>query len=253
MDEEERSPKVLRPPSQWHTAIESVAIWTLGDMVAQSESQPRHVSRECGLRGVAKPAIRAQNGTPRAAHEKICADLAQTVGVPVPPVILWTDPTSGNKYSISAWAYKQAMTWNDLQHTVTNEFKENVKSQIAAGIVFHSFVGDTDRHGGNTLINVDRPSSSPEVCFIDHAFSLGHNQEFVNRNFTKVAHPYFPNQLISHEELVHAAEKVEALPKSRVEEIVRRIPEPFLSTPRADIIIDRLCERQSAIRRVLET
>lgn len=253
MDEEEPSSKALRPPSQWHTEVESVAIWTLGDMVAQSESRPRHVIRECGLRGVAKPAIRDQGGTPRAAHEKICADLAQTLGVPVPPVILWTDPTNNNKYSISAWAYKQAMTWNDIQHAVTDDFKERVKSQIAAGIVFHTFIGDTDRHGGNTLINVESSPNSPEICFIDHAFSLGYNQNFVNGNFTKAAHPYYPAPLIGHEELAHIGEKVESLPKRTVEEIVRRIPEPFLSASLADIIIDRLSERQSAIRRVLGT
>lgn len=243
--------EALAPPSEWHASVSAGGVWTLGNLAAQSESKPRHVTRQCGLRGIAKEAIQAGGGTPRAAHEKISADIAQMLGVPVPPVILWTDPLTGDQYSISAWAYKQVMTWDAMVPVMSQEFRDNVAQVVADGIVFHTFIGDTDRHGGNTLINADCSAAFPEICFIDHAFALSHNPAFINGNLGRVAHNYVPPGLTPDAMLALMAKKVESLPANRVADTVRRIPASFLPVDRADVIIRQLLQRQAGISRLL--
>jgi hypothetical protein len=186
-------------------------------------------------------------GTPRAAHEKIAADLARLLGVPVPPVLLWTNQADGSKYSISSWAYKQPNTWDVMAPAMTDLFKENAYKTIGDAIVFHTWVADIDRHAQNTLVDADSSDNNPRICFIDHAFSLSHSQEFGNQTFTRAVHRYVPAGAVDERGLAHMARMIEAMAPESVESVVRRIPEGFLSPTRADIIVRELLRRKAAI------
>jgi hypothetical protein len=74
--------------ASWADLVESGESWSIGLPIGLGESQSFHIDCSEGRRGACKPA-HASNGTPRAAHEKIAADLAYKLHLPVPAVCLW--------------------------------------------------------------------------------------------------------------------------------------------------------------------
>lgn len=104
------TPADLKLAEAWSSRAESPCNWELGDKL-MGESGPNEALNPDGLKAVAKPSVAHNDGVPRAAHEKIAADLAHHVGVPVPSVVLWTNQKSGKDYAISRWAFPECETW----------------------------------------------------------------------------------------------------------------------------------------------
>src|SRR5271169_3978642 len=86
--------------NEWARETLTSETWTLAGPIGTGESGSIHVTSASGRRGACKPAL-AADGTTRAAHEKIAADLAYQVKLSVPACCLWTEPSSGTLYSIS--------------------------------------------------------------------------------------------------------------------------------------------------------
>ncbi len=233
-------------PPDWSFHVECSGVWTLGVPIGRGESQPMHATRADGVRGVAKPALQAQ-GTPRAAHEKIAADLAKDLGLPVPPVILWTDQNTNERYSISAWVCRQPEVWLNQKSHLSEQFKQNCAQMIADISVFHTWIADTDRNDGNTLVDLESTETDPKLLFIDHAFCFTHNPAFNQPIPAKVVHSYYPQQLITQNMLANGVSLVEKMTRDRIEEIVQRVPLPYLSAERSEIIVSELLRRQSVL------
>lgn len=241
----------LISPVDWRLHCACSANWTLGVPVGRGESQPRHATREDGLKGVAKPAIQAGGGTPRAAHEKIAADLACHLGLPVPPVLLWTDPTTRELYAISSWACRQPEVWQNQKGLLSATFVKNCSQFIADITIFHSWIGDTDRNEGNTIVDMESNETDPKLFFIDHAFCFGYNPRFHGHDPAWVTHNYYPAHHIAKTQMSSITDLVEKMQPDLISDVVGRIPDAFLSPDKRSGITQELVRRQSVLRRVL--
>src|SRR5258706_7322047 len=89
--------------ASWAELVETADPWVIGLPIGLGESQSFHIDCSEGRRGACKPA-HAGDGTPRAGHEKIAADLAFRLHLPVPAACLWKEPSNRHLFAVSTWA-----------------------------------------------------------------------------------------------------------------------------------------------------
>jgi hypothetical protein len=236
----------------WADAVETTIGWTLGPAIGTGESGSFHIASPDGKRGACKPAF-AGDTTPRAAHEKISSDLAFQLSLPVPAICLWTNPSDQSRYAISAWAFSQAMTWGEVATRLTPTFMKNAVPAFSAARVFHTWIGDTDHGGnpGNVLVDVASDENNPRVAFIDHAFSMSHVGDFRDGPVRAVPFSYLPGMSIDGEATNKMIGKINQLEATMIENIVRRIPDPFLPAARVDAILAGLLRRRGELSALL--
>jgi hypothetical protein len=186
-------------------------------------------------------------GVPWAAHEKIASDLARIIGVPVPPVILWQAPDNANKFAISAFAFKQALTWGQFLPSMSDVFKDNALNVLAAGHVFHTWICDKDHfnHGGNLLVDGFSTDIRPGLAFIDHACSMSNGWTTKDHPCLPLGSYYLPTFGMPKDVVAHFVKKVQEVPSVEIRRIVRRIAVDFLPVNLADVIEDCLLSRQN--------
>jgi len=226
-------------------------LWTLGAQIGQGEAGSFHGTSDKGGRGACKPAFEA-NGTPRAAHERKAADLALALELPVPAVCLWTSPDTQARFAVSAWAFPQAMTWGEVATRLSAMFMQNAAPTFSAARVFHTWIGDTDHNGnaGNVVVDVSSTDDRPGVAFIDHAFSMSHNQGFDAGAVTGLPLCYVPNGLLNQEATQNMVAAINHLEAKMIENTVTRIPAEFLPPARGEAIIRGLLKRRGELERI---
>jgi hypothetical protein len=126
----------------------------------QTNNRPVQLVNGSGLLGVQKPGDVAPTNSHTAATEKIVADLAAVIGLPVPPVTLWDrgSATAGFQFvSVSAWAFEQPLTWaqDDALFCETT-----IKSVVCE----HAASGD---RSGNRL----RSNEAPAICSLGRHYN----------------------------------------------------------------------------------
>jgi hypothetical protein len=236
---------------QWSRETATSETWTVGDPIGTGESGSINVTSGDGRRGACKPAF-AADGTPRAAHEKIAADLAYQLKLSVPPCCFWTEPASGVRYSISVWAFDQAMKWGEISATLSPTFMQNVAPAFSAARVFHTWIDDQDHHGndGNVVVDVASSNDNPGVAFIDHAFSMSRNPNFASSAVQPLGFHYIPQDLSNADAIAKMCQYINDLGASMIEDIVRRVPAQFLPSQRVDGIIQGLLSRRLELLQV---
>ena len=252
---------ILRfPPAQvdlcasWFDTIETSDPWTEMGAIGEGESEAIRVTNHAGLNGVAKPGKPKTDGVCRAAHEKIAADLAHTLGLPVPPVVLWDrgNEHEANRYlSISAWAFPQAVKWDTAQKMgfLTADLIASAGPAVSAMLVFHTWISDTDRKSDHTQINVDSPEDELGTAFIDHAFSMSYVWKAAD-------HPagacprYMPAPELP-EIMTQTADRIAALAVEEVTRLVNRLPLAYLPQPQRGHILSNLVSRKARLRDIL--
>jgi hypothetical protein len=234
--------------ASWADLVESEDPWSIGLPIGLGESQSFHIDCSEGRRGACKPA-HANDGTPRAAHEKIAADLAYRLQLPVPAVCLWKNPATGDLFAVSAWAFRQVMTWGEVSTRLSSTFMQNAAPAFSAARVLHTWIGDTD-HGGNpgtVLVDIESDEDHPRVAFIDHAFSMSQNAEFASKAALIVPSLYIPDGMSHAPSIKEAIENINQMEATMVETIVRRVPATFLPSDKAEAIISGLLKRRTEL------
>jgi hypothetical protein len=231
----------------WAATVDSPTEWTLLEKLP-CESGARKAISDNNLVAVAKPDA-SLDGLPRAANEKIASDLAHRIGVPVPAVCLWTDKKSKRQYSVSAWAFPQCVSWAGAAHLqkIDENFIEAVRPLISIGWIFHTWIGNTDTHGENVLIDARGSKTEPGIAFIDHAWSLGATWRTENDPMTKAGTVYCGRVSPAPSSLADMASRIRSLNDSDINEIVGRIPSSYLPSDRRRIIIENLLRRREQL------
>jgi hypothetical protein len=232
---------------RWSRETATPDAWTLGLPIGTGEAGSFYISSADGRRGACKPAF--GNNVHRAAHEKIAADLAFNLKLSVPACCLWTDSKSGNRYSISNWAFSQAMMWRDVSAKLSDTYKRNAGPAFSAARVFHSWIADTDHNGndGNVVVDTTRGEESPGIAFIDHAYSMSMNPNFDTAPLQALAHYYIPPAAFDADATAKMVKYINGLEAKMIEDIVRRVPADFLPPDRAEVIITGLLKRRSEL------
>jgi hypothetical protein len=192
---------------------------------------------------VSKPA----KGDGIAAREKIVADLAYLLGLPVPPVTLWN--TGGGTYAaVSAWAFEKPSTWGHVKGSFPGAAAAALVPAMSAMLPFEAWIDAQDRHNdGNVLLTV-ASSGEPLAAWIDYAFSLDYvwNGNLVNACALPQQYPPFgnPDPAVMRE----VAGKIAAVKDEEIERLVKRIPEDCLPKDVAGAICSNLSARRSVVR-----
>jgi hypothetical protein len=239
---------------EWFNLIETNELWNDLGPIGEGESQAIRVCNAAGLVGVAKPGQPKTDDIARAAHEKIAFDLAHTLELPVPPVILWDrgDVHAANRYlSISAWAFKNAMKWDAAQGKgfISDASRASAGEAVSAMRVFHTWISDSDRKSDHTQVDVDSPDGQLGVAFIDHAYSMSYGWKIPNA----VAGPcpaYMPAPEL-RDVMANTADLIAALPESEISRIINRVPVSYLPDGSRAHILANLLFRRRNLRTIL--
>jgi hypothetical protein len=231
----------------WSAKAEAVDEWTLGAPIGRGEAGSVHATSNKGRLGACKLAF--QGDMPRGAHERIAADIARALGLPVPPVCLWVNPVTAIAYSISAWAFAQALTWGEMKNQLSAVFMQNVAATFSAARVFHTWIGDTDHNNndGNVVVDVTATEQAPGFAFIDHAFSMSYTNGFDSAPLAVVPPSYIPAPQLDALATAGMVRAINDLAPDFIDNTVTRIPTAFLPQARGQAIIRGLMKRRTEL------
>ena len=223
------------------------------DIKWASENGPIQVVNAAGLRGVQKPGHDHPRNPHTAATEKIVADLAHALKLPVPPVTLFDRGpaiTQPPRYvAISAWAYDDVLTWGQADPSVTEEQRAALAVWASAMLPFESWIAADDRHNPGNMLVGTAPDGTIVGAWIDYAFSL---DLFWRGNLVEPCHvgKMYPPVAAQPDPaaMKEVAERISAMENATVEEIVNRVPAEYLPRASADNIVRNLLARRASVR-----
>lgn len=247
------APLTQNADQSWSSCLSSGDEWKLTGEQWATNTGPIGVENAAGLKGVQKPGNNLQPQLYIAATEKIVADLAHFLQLPVPPVTIWDRGLGAGDprfVAVSAWAQVGVLQWQQVMMTVTPEQQMALCPAASAMVPFETWIGAQDRqNGGNMLVAVDS-SGAVQGYWIDYAFSLNHSW-VGNKHHTCQVAPMYPSVGSVDDAVVRdVTAKIMALSDATITEIVNRIPEECLPRPIADIILDNLLGRRASLARV---
>jgi len=246
-------PQVEHLAQLWRHQVLTTSSWAqVGDPVPGAESEPFFVRSTDGFAGLAKPGTSEPpvRHHPRAAHEKIAADLAYELGLPVPPVILWQ--RGRQSMSISGLAFPRALPWGAIPPSLRGQLLPRLSAVASAMATFDSWLANMDRQNdGNLLLSEDDSVTPPilRVAYLDFANSMAYRWAQKERWKLDDAVACYPDSVpLDGTSLRAAIQEIEKFPHTTIEEIVTRIPEEFLSVPHRTTILEGLLHRQPRVR-----
>lgn len=216
------------------------------------------------LRAFLKPGTPFPDHTPWPAVEKICADIAIDVGVPVPPTQLYRrhDAPDGHerRTCVSLVMDDRFTDWKPGWVPETEDERAAVLSLLApvSGIIaLDTYLGNVDRSDSrpNAVFYGSTEAEPPaQVAFIDFANCLNRQDRWVRNGWTPVGVPKMPQLLrdaVQPKALLDVVERIEWLPDDVIDDIVGRIPDDYLDRERKVVVAEALLERRSLIRGAL--
>jgi hypothetical protein len=186
-----------------------------------------------------------------AATEKIVADLAGVIGLPIPPVTLWDRGAAGGAprfVAVSAWAFSSALTWGQVEALLSPEQKSSLAGVASAVLPFEVWVSAQDRQNpGNMLVDGNLVDDQARGAWIDYSFSLDYVWKGNRDVSTGVPPVYPPVGPLDVSRAREAATAISTIEAATIESIVNRVPEDYLPKAAAQNIIRNLLARQAPV------
>jgi hypothetical protein len=233
-------PEVEEIAREWRQIGVTKDNWTITNAPNKPGEANGFWVRSTSVSGYAKP---GRNQPPvsqhcRAAHEKISADLAFDVELPVPPAVLWERklPPAGCETCcvISALPFANPHRWDELG-TISARFEPLMGRLASAMAVFDTWIHNSDRHNaGNLIVTEDMTHSVPilRIAYIDYANTLSlHWSDPVRAANIAPVGVYPVNAPPDVNAMREVIAKIEALQGNVIESIVSRVPPAFLPEP----------------------
>jgi hypothetical protein len=249
------APKTAAIDKAWCECASSGDQWKPTGVAWATNNGPVQLDNGSGVLGVQKPGdARVLNNPFTAATEKIVADLAYVLGLPVPPVTLWDRGQSAGAprfVCISAWAFEQTLQWGQAEAGVTELQRNALLAWASAMMPFEAWISAQDRQNpGNMVVGLS-PAGEIGGAWIDYAFSLDHiwRGNIVAGCAILPLYPPFANP---EEEMVKmTVDRISGLDDAVIEGIVNRIPAEFLPRPVAENVIRNLLARRAEVTTLL--
>ena len=212
--------------------------------------------------GLAKPGIRRQHihRVPRAAHEKIAADLAYDLNLPVPPVVLWDRasvlPGEARFVAIIAVPFPNPA---ELE-SVTLESESGHRSlEVMSGVasamsVFDTWLSNTDHRypSENVLIGMANGDASiARLAYIDYAFSMSYAWRAKSYKAPGGVPIYHPEISPDYDAMNATLINIETIMEEDIFEIIERVPPCFFTRRLLDLTWDGLLYRQAHLRELM--
>lgn len=244
------SPEVETVAPQWRGETRTTLRWTQAGQPGEAggEAQGFFV-RSNGLDAYAK----GSGGVFRAAHEKIAADLAHDLGLPIPPVTLWDHP-NGEPCSVSLIPFPAPQKWgvaSQAPQSMARMAPQLAKCRSAM-TVFDTWVDNRDRvNDGNVIVTLAL-NGGFGCAYIDYAYSLSHGWGEGTAPAITTVVPHYPQPSppapVDLAVLRATLEAIEAFPDAKIEEVVNRVPDHFLTPSRQATIVGGLVGRKAQLR-----
>ena len=238
----------------WCSCACSGDSWTPTGQQWGTENGPTKVANAAGVAGVQKPGKVGVSNPYTPATEKIVADLAKILELPIPPITLHDRGASAGLprfVAVSAWAFDAPFTWAQAEALLSADQKASLITAASAMIPFEMWIGATDRqNGGNVL--VDGVLAMPiKAAWIDYAFALDHAWK---GNFVAVAgvQPMYPAVGVPDPGVIRAvADDIVKVDDAAIGDIVNRIPADYLPPAVAANIVRNLVARKPQVRAIV--
>lgn len=220
-----------------------------------------------GRRAYLKPLKRQHHR--RAAREKITADLAQELGVCVPPVLLTVNERSADAErhaAVSLVMFPFQLSWGAINDRLErgdapeefNPMLARMPAFASRALAFDTWVGQTDHlKASNILFGYEHGRSADgSLVFLDYAFSTGIMGTWDEERYLNCVAAPFPPRLCGKVTLAALAEsiqRIEALSNEVITDIVRRVPFQWLREEEATPILTGLLARRRLVREALRS
>jgi hypothetical protein len=201
------------------------------------------------------------DGRPRAANEKIVADLAHELEMSVPPVVLYNrgPVVAGEEHRccLSLIMYPEVYEWGTLFDL--SLFPPLVQNIVRSSIAHYSgtvaldlWIGQTDRNNArNVVFGIDSADhSDASFMFVDHSFTLNEGDRWRANGWTTISPVPLPDVFkaaLSRQLLLDGADKIAGLPDETIRSIVSRIPEEYMPQPQRDVVCEGLIGRKAML------
>jgi hypothetical protein len=240
---------------RWSTCACSGDAWVpTGIGWGHTNNRPVQVATPSGLIGVQKPGLVSPTNPNTAATEKIVADLAHHLGLPVPPVTLWDRGASASPprfVAVSAWAYTNALTWGQADPGMSPQQRTELVPWASAMVPFESWISAGDRQNpGNMLVGIS-PGGEVLGAWIDYAFALDFVWKGNHMTQCDVPPLYPAVGLPLRDVMIEVADGIVGMDNAIIEGIVNRVPSEYLPRAVADNIIRNLLSRRASVRALL--
>jgi hypothetical protein len=247
----------------WRNHGESPDLWKPTGIpgVAGGQAQGYYVTSG-PVNAFAKPS-QHDLSVPRAAHEKIAADLAFDLALPLPPAILhsWSDPAPVGAERFVAFSlipFLSVFPWRLVAAIpgLATQFKLELREVASVLVPFDTWVDNRDRaNDGNLLVSKLVADSAPlQVAYIGYSYSMLYGWRASDyRTMTPIGIYPTDQKDADIASMESALKEVENLPDQNVRDIVTRIGDSFLSPADRDLIIEGLLYRKSRVRASLKS
>jgi hypothetical protein len=207
--------------------------------------------------------------TPRAANEKIVADLATDLGFDVSPVLLYrrNGCPPGEEFCccVSLILYPELYQWGLIWNLWNAPSMEAVLrgivgaslAQYSGNVALDLWIGQTDRNNaGNAVFGID-PKNRAEggFVFLDHAFTLNHQNRWAGNGWQAVTMIPLPKPFqdcIDKSLVLAACDRIAGTSDDAVAAIVTRIPDSFMTEAHRTIVTTALNGRKKLLREFVE-
>lgn len=194
---------------------------------------------------------------PRAAHEKIAADLAHEMGLPIPPVILhtWHAIPCGNQahVALSLWPFSVVHKWQHIESLpdVCVVAKAKVRQIASALVAFDTWLDNRDRANAGNLLVSGADDGSLAVAYIDYSYSMVYGWRGSVEAYKSInpCVPYPIDQAsVDRGMLRQSMIEISNMSDEVISSIVNRVPGEFLQEDDRGLILEGLLYRKSAIQ-----
>jgi hypothetical protein len=234
----------------WCSCACSGDTWTPSGYQWGTENGPIKVANAAGVSGVQKPGKVGVSNAHTPATEKIVADLARVLGLPVPPITLYDRGAAAGdpRYvAISAWAFDAPVTWGQAEPLLSPGQKASLLPVASAMMPFELWIGASDRqNAGNVLID-GALGMTLKGAWIDYAFALDHVWKGNLHPPGGVQPLYPPIGAVDAAVAKTVAQDIVKVDDAVIDEIVNRIAAEYLPQPVAANIVRNLVARKPQV------
>lgn len=261
----------MPPPSlaelcrRWRESLFTELPWDKDPISAMQPGEAGgYLARAPGFphRAYLKPLTMCDEHTPRAANEKIVADLAHDLGFNVPPVLLYGRINNvllgeEKRCCVSLVLYPEQYEWGmifDLSifpPPVQHILRESM-SQYSRTFALDLLIGQTDRNNNrNAIIGIgEGQPRRTELIFLDHSSSLNYGNRWAGSGWNNVEMVPIPTvfrESLSKPLVLEGAQQIATLSNEKIREIVDRIPLDYMSHSHRQTVMEGLIGRKGMI------
>lgn len=255
------SSQIRDQQTQWCSLVTTTDRWIPQKSTIYAGEAGGHVVTNGTLHAYLKPIRKDGPDSPRAAFEKIAADLAGELDLCVPPVLLFDRPVKSSheekKCALSLICFPRVITFHQLQfawNSLTPDIQSSIAIAIAESsgmIAFDMFVDQFDRKNpGNILYGYSTNVEQGKVMFIDFAWSMNYKYRWAQNKWSAINPLVLPplySKHIDNPRVTQVASDIEALPEKVIEKVVSRIDNSWLMNALRKDLIEGLIQRRNIV------